>query len=104
MLAINKKRIPFVRTNGHNLWINVVAQELLNNPKRVDVEIDAESNRITIHKNDRSGMFSVTHARDKQCKISTILFLKGPTSLKDRKRFAVQGGNGTIWFSYRQAV
>lgn len=104
MLAVNKKRIPFVRTNGHNLWINIVAQELLNSPKRVDIEIDTDNSLITIRKNDGSGMFSVTHTPDKQCKVSTTLFLRGPTSLKDRTRFTVQGGNGTIWFSYRQAV
>ena len=100
-MLVNNKRIPFVRTNGHNLWISVVARELLNNPDRVDVEIHSESNCIAIHKNDDSGMFKVTRTRDKQCKISTSFLIKKSLSLQDNTRFTVQGGNGTIRFSFQ---
>ena len=101
MLVANTKQIPFVRTNGHNLWINVAAQELLDNPKRVDVKIDFEKSQIVIQKNDKAGAFLITRTRDRQCKISSVLFLKNSASLKDNKRFAVLGGNGTIQFNYR---
>ena len=58
-------------------------------------------NPVGIRKNDKSGAFLVTHTRDKQCKISSILFLKKSISLKDKTRFAAQGGDGAIEFSYR---
>ncbi|MCI1990024.1 MAG: hypothetical protein LKJ59_01635 [Oscillospiraceae bacterium] len=104
MLVTNSKRVPFVRTNGHNLWINVVAQKLLDNPIRVDIGIDTENNQITIRKNDESGAFKITYTRDKQCKISSFIFLRGPIHLKNRTRFVVHGGNGIVRFSVEQAV
>lgn len=95
MKILNSKNIPFVKTNGHNLWISAAANELLNNPAFVDFEVDRESKLISIQKNDESGEFKVTRTRDGTRKISSSFF----TSMPDRKRFRAHGGNGMIEFS-----
>jgi len=100
MLVINNKKSSFVRTNGHNLWINIVAQELLCNPDFADVEVDEMKKLIIIHKNNKSGTLKVTHVQDKQCKISINFLLKRSVPIKDKTRFTVQGGNGTMWFNF----
>lgn len=100
MAVVNNKHTSFARTNGHNLWFNVIAQNLLNNPNRVDLEIDAKNKRIIVRKNNESGMFKITRTRDRQCKISTAFLIQKLLPLKDKMRFIVHGGGGTIWFNF----
>lgn len=103
MIVVNNKRIPFVRTNGHNLWISAAAQALLGHPNRVDIEVDNENGEISLFTNEESGAFKVTYTHDKQCKISSSIFLR-TDGLKDSTRFLVHGENNVIQFNFRQVV
>ncbi len=106
MLLINKRRLliknnrlPSVSSNKYILRINKAAQELLNYPKRVDIEIDTNSKTISIFKNDEQGQYTVTYFNQCQCCICIYQLFKSGI-IPDKVKYIVRGESGKITFDY----